>query len=145
MTLVLSSALVIKDRSILLLHRIDHGHYETPGGKIRADECADPAHPTEEELLRCALRELAEEVDCVAEPIGPPIMHVFTVRDGRRASVAKFPMRYVSGSLAIREALFDHARFVPIEELAQLRLSPDLTDLAEEIGELVETIRSSSG
>lgn len=140
MDLVLSSALVINDRSILLLHRTDHDHYETPGGKLDPADCDDPAHPSRDDLLRCALRELHEEVDCEAEPFGAPLEHRFTVRDGRSAYVAKFPMRFVSGSLAVREAVFDHARFVDIDELATLRLSPDLSELTDTIRTLIDTL-----
>ena len=139
MELVLASALVIKERCILLLHRTDHDHYETPGGKLRADECTDPNRPTREELLNCALRELTEEVACIAEPFDDPIEHHFTVRDGRNAYVAKFPMRYVSGSLEVREDLFDEARFIGLDELETLRLSPDLSELLDEIITLIES------
>ncbi|MFT4308153.1 MAG: NUDIX hydrolase [Candidatus Woesearchaeota archaeon] len=144
MELILASALVIKDRSILLLHRTDHDDYETPGGKLRADECTDPHHPTREELLACALRELSEEVECTAEPFGDPIEHHFTVRDGRNAYVVKFPMRYVSGSLTPKEDIFDEARLVPIEELHDLRLSPDLSELLDEIITLVDRTSTRS-
>lgn len=137
---VLASALVIKDRSILLMHRTDHDHYETPGGKLETNDCSDPKHPTEDDLLACAVRELSEEVDCAAEPIGAPIEHRFTLRDGRSAYVAKFPMRYVSGSLAVREPIFDDARFVPLDELKDLRLSPDLAELLDEIEALIRTV-----
>ena len=130
---ILSSALVIEDGAVLLLHRIDHDHYETPGGKLALGDCVDPENPAEADLLRCAMRELEEEVDCIAEPSGPPIEHRFTLRDGRRAYVAKFPMRFVSGSLRVREQVFDEARFVPIRELRSLRLSPDLSELLDEI------------
>jgi 8-oxo-dGTP pyrophosphatase MutT (NUDIX family) len=138
--IVLASALVIKDGSVLVLHRVDHDHYETPGGKLSLSDCTDPEHPTVADLLTCAMRELEEEVDCTAEPIGEPIEHRFTLRDGRRAYVAKFPMRLISGSCTVREQVFDEARFVPIGELRSLRLSPDLFELLDELEALIGTI-----
>ena len=137
MDVVLSSGLIIKNGALLLLHRTDHDHYETPGGKLEPSDCTDPENPTENDLLTCAQREITEEVDCVAEPIGPPIEHEFTLRDGRRGYVAKFPMRFISGSLAIKESLFDEARFVRAEELDTIILSPDLEDLKDEIKQLL--------
>ena len=138
MDVVLASALVIKDRSILLLHRIDHDHYETPGGKLSDVDRSDPDLITRDDLLRCALRELSEEVDCIAEPYAAAIEHRFTLRDGRSAYVAKFPMRFVSGSLALREPIFDEARFVTLSEFAQIRLAPDLVELRERIAMLID-------
>ena len=139
---ILASALIIRDGALLLLHRTDHDHYETPGGKLTASDCADPENPTEDDLLRCALRELEEEVDCTAEPFGTMIEHRFTLRDGRSAYVAKFPMRSLSGSLMTKEPLFDEARFVPVDELSSLRLSPDLSELLDEIETLIRIIEA---
>jgi len=57
---ILSGCIIIKDKSVLLLHRLKHNHYETPGGKV--EDCKDPENPTIEELRREAKREVLEEL-----------------------------------------------------------------------------------
>lgn len=139
---MLASALIVRDRELLLLYRSDHGYYETPGGKLEAGDCEDPENPTEKDLLRCALRELEEELDCTAEPFGQPLIHEFTIPDGRRARIFKFPMRFVSGSCEVREPIFEHARFIPIEDLGSEPISQDLHALKDEIEALFDTMEN---
>ena len=61
--LILSGCFIINTKQeILLLHRRDHAHYETPGGKVDLTDCVDGYNITEDDLLRTAERELYEEL-----------------------------------------------------------------------------------
>ena len=44
--IILSGCFIINENNeLLLLHRKDHNHYETPGGKVDVGECIDSNNP----------------------------------------------------------------------------------------------------
>lgn len=138
--LILSGCLVINDkREVLLLYRINHQHYETPGGKINPEECSDPKNPTIEDLAKTAERELHEEL---GDDIGVEKLEYFgniefTIPDGRAAVAHKFTTRITSGTPRITEPdTFSRLDYLPIARLEQYSISPDLKLLLPRIKEL---------
>lgn len=137
--IILSGCLVVNDkREILLLYRKDHKHYETPGGKVRLNECIDPDSPEIADFARCAERELYEELGdeikilelkyfCNVE---------FKVPDGRTAIAYKFLTKIISGKPRLAEAdLFSGFSWIPIESIEDYPVSPDLKLLTSKLKE----------
>jgi len=129
--LILSGTILVNEhKKICLLYRMKHAHYETPGGKVDPEDAVDPENPSLEELEVAARRELAEEV-------GPSIeIHSFkyfdsvrfTIPDGRDAIAHKF-IANVSGDISVNIAegnLFDKVGVFSLDELDNIKLSPDL-------------------
>jgi 8-oxo-dGTP pyrophosphatase MutT (NUDIX family) len=128
--LLLSGNLIINDKKeIYLLYRNDHLFYETPGGKVKPEECQDYSNPTIEELEMVARRELQEEVAGIESIIALSYFKSveFHTPDGREALAHKFIIR-VKGLLHPKEKGFDKekSRWIPVRELYKYPLSPDL-------------------
>ena len=123
---------------ILLLHRKDHDHYETPGGKVsEKDLSPESKEITEDVLRRAAIRELREEVGEYVK-IGALELfvngHEFNIPDGRKAVVYKFVTHYKVGLPRIMEPdKFDRFDWIPIRRIERYNVSPDLKDLSERI------------
>jgi len=129
--LILSGCLVVDDKRehILLLLRKDHGYYETPGGKLQGDETLEQA----------ALRELHEELgDGVKVESVKYFGNVeFVIPDGRRAEANKFLVN-ISGAPRVNEPkTFERLDWLPIKNLEDYPLSPDLKLLLQEIKEKI--------
>ncbi len=128
--IVLSGCFIYNDKNeLLLLHRSDHNHYETPGGKVRLAECKNPDNPTTEELIKVAERELYEEIDndvkiAKLEYFGKV---EFTIPDGRLVIANKFLTKIISGKPRINEPdKFSKLKYLPIASLEDYPISPDL-------------------
>lgn len=134
---VLSGNLIVNERKeILLLFRMKHGHWETPGGKVELDEVRVWDNPKVEELKKTAQRELSEElgkeVKASVEDYFGSIE--FTIPDGRKAVVHKFVTRIVGGFPVLNEPEnFSKMEYLPIAKLEEYPLSPDLKILLPEI------------
>lgn len=124
---ILSGTFILKGEEVLLLHRIDHDHYEKPGGKLEVSEVEDMHHPTFDELLYRAKKELEEEVgDIEARDFEYLGFVDFTIPGGRAGRAHAFTARYASGLPYPKEENFDSAEFLPIEGLERRKISPDL-------------------
>lgn len=137
--LTLSGNLIINDnQEIYLLYRKDHSFYETPGGKVKPEECVNKKHPTIQELRTTAQRELIEEVAGIKEVVSMEYFDKveFKTPDGRTAIANKFITK-VKGNLSPKEDLFDKekSRWLKIKELKNHPLSPDLKLILPKINE----------
>lgn len=128
--LILSGCLVINDKKeILLLYKKDHKHYETPGGKVRLNECSDPKDPTIQDLAKTAERELYEELgdDIKAEKLRYFGKVEFKIPDGRQAVAHKFLTKIIAGEPRLNEPdVFSKFDYLPISSLGDYSISPDL-------------------
>ncbi|USN45747.1 MAG: NUDIX hydrolase [Candidatus Woesearchaeota archaeon] len=138
--LILVSQFVRNSKNeVLLLFRKDHRHYETPGGKLKRDECEQFQQPREEELKKAAKRELHEEVGQHIKISKQTLFRIvrFDVPDGRKAIAYKFVADLLSGEPILQEPeLFDHFKWITIDDLETMNLSPDLKLLGNELKEL---------
>lgn len=141
-TIILSGNLIINSDNtrIYLLYRKDHRHYETPGGKVRPEECQNYSRPTRQELEKAAERELFEELSGIKRIISRRYFRAvkFNVPDGREAIAHKFIVRII-GEPRPNEDNFDlkKSRWLPIKTLEKYHLSPDLKMLLPAIKEYV--------
>lgn len=129
--LLLAGNLVINEKQeIYLLYRKDHWFYETPGGKVKLEECVNYAAPTREELEKVAKRELLEEVGGIEKIVSMIYFKSigFKIPDGREAIAHKFITR-IKGNPYPQERGFDKekSRWIPLAELYRYPLSPDLS------------------
>ncbi len=136
---ILSGCLIVNaHKEVLLLYRKDHHHYETPGGKIKAEECSDWENPTIEELAKTAEREAHEELG--TEMVLDKLTYFgnvdFVIPDGREAVAHKFVTRIISGAPKINEPeLFNRMDYLPISRLEEYEISPDLKLLLPKLKE----------
>lgn len=129
--IILSGCLIINEKKeVLLLYRTDHRFYETPGGKVRLNECKNPDAPSIDDLARAAERELYEELGDNIK-IGKLKYFdkvAFTIPDGRPAIANKFLTKIISGIPKINEPeRFSQLDYLPIDRLEEYSLSPDLS------------------
>lgn len=132
--LVLSGCLLFnKNKEILLLKRKDHGHYETPGGKVEAEGQIDL------QILRETVeREIKEEIGDGLEIDSLRFFSnvVFTTPDGRRAMANKFTANLLNGEPRINEPeLFSELIWISVDKIDSLNLSPDLKMISHLIKE----------
>ena len=128
----LSGLLIYDDKGkLLLLHRKDHDHYETPGGKVDKTDCKDPEKPTETDFRNTAIREAFEELG--QEFIFEEPEYVkgiqFVKPNGKDAIAHKFKTRILFGKPKVNEPkTFDAIRWFGKDELKkeESNLSPDL-------------------
>ncbi len=137
--IILSGCLIVNsNQEILLLYHNDHHHYETPGGKIKPEECADLGKPTVEELAKAAEREAHEEL---GEGIKLGRLAYFgsvkfNLPDGRAAVAHKFVTRIISGTPTVNEPeQFSRIDYLPIARLEEYPISPDLRRLLPRLRE----------
>ena len=133
--LILVSCMLINDeKEILLLFKKKGGYYETPGGKV------EELSPTLEDLKKATLRETEEEV---GEGIKVGELEIFsemefTIPDGRQAKLTKFLAKSFSGEPKLMEPdIFDHFKWIPIEDLEKYTLSSDLVELTPKLKQLL--------
>lgn len=134
--IVLSGCLVLNDQNqVLLLYRPEHKHYETPGGKVRVDDCKDFRNVNLFDLEKTALRELYEEIGEVNVSKLVYFGNVkFVIPNGRLAIANKFVVRILSGKPKIMEPeIFSRLDYISIDKLKDHSLSPDLRLLLSEI------------
>ena len=144
MSIILSGCVLIdKDGSLVLLKRRDHGHFETPGGKVEAAECKNALEPTLDELEKTARREVAEEVgEGVKLSRFVYLGKVeFTIPDGRSALAHKFLARIIAGVPYVKEPnTFLTCEHIPLAHIEQYPLSPDLPMFLPKIRELLSSL-----
>lgn len=132
--LVLSGCLVVNGQDeVLLLYKTEHNHYETPGGKVEAEECANPSEPTLEDLAHTAERETHEELgeDLHLSELVYFGAAEFIIPGGQRGIAHKFLTRILLGQPSIREPeKFLKLEYLPLKDLENYPLSPDLQQLA---------------
>ncbi|MFP4111467.1 MAG: NUDIX domain-containing protein [Candidatus Woesearchaeota archaeon] len=134
--MILSGCLIYKEKSILLLYRKDHDHYETPGGKLEKTECLDMDNPTIEELSKTALREVHEELGNRIELSELKYFGnvEFIAPNGKKAVANKFLAKIISGVPTIAEPdKFSRLEYISIEELEKKNISQDLRLLMPEL------------
>lgn len=128
--IVLAGCLVINNKKeVLLLYRKDHHHYETPGGKVRLEECENEGIVAIDDLAKTAERELFEELgsDIKIEKLKYFGKIEFMIPDGRLAIAHKFLTRIVEGAPKINEPdLFTKMDYLPMDKLEKFPISPDL-------------------
>ena len=135
--ILLSGNLVVNNKKeIYLLYRKDHHFYETPGGKVKSEECKSLEKPSIPELEVAARRELLEEVSGIIKIVSMQYFAVahFHVPDGREAFAHKFITK-VEGNLSPREDNFDSKKsgWIKIEKLSEYPISSDLKMLLSKI------------
>lgn len=137
--ITLSGCLIVNEhKEVLLLYRSDHHHYETPGGKIKPEECSNPESPAIEELAKAAEREAYEELgeDIKLERLTYLGNVDFVIPDGRAAVAHKFVTRIISGTPRINEPeQFSRMDYLPISRLEEYSISPDLRLLLPKLKE----------
>lgn len=141
-SLVLAGCLIVNQRNeVLLLYRKEHAHYETPGGKVKLEECIDFTNPTLDELALAAERELYEELgnDIRVEKLVFFAKVDFDIPDGRHGIANKFLTRIISGEPRVNEPrIFSRFDYLPIGSLEKYQLSPDLKPLVQKLKEKFE-------
>ena len=118
--LVLSGCVIIKNNSILLLHRIKRNWYELPGGKIMPKELPEEA----------AVRELKEELRCdvkIVKKIGQKDFE----ENGFLMTYHWFLAKIINGTPQVGEPhTFDGLDYIPLNRLEDYALSPNMQNLA---------------
>lgn len=128
----LSGMLIYNDKEeVMLLHRIDHDHYETPGGKVDDLDCKNPKKPTEKDYRNAAIRETFEEAgqEFIFEDPEYVGNVTFLKPKGKEAIAHKFKTRIVFGKPEIKEPkTFDKIKWFSKEELEKenSKISNDL-------------------
>lgn len=128
----LSGMLIYDNKNnLLLLHRIKHDHYETPGGKVEKLDCEDSVKIIEKDFLNTAIRETFEELGqefIFEEPKYLKGIN-FEIPNGQKATAHKFKTKILFGTPKINEPeLFDEIKWFSKEELKkeESKISPDL-------------------
>ncbi|MFP4118952.1 MAG: NUDIX hydrolase [Candidatus Woesearchaeota archaeon] len=149
--IVLSGVCIVnKDDEVLLLRRTDHGHLETPGGKLEESDCDEFGRNgfTDGDLQRCAVREMFEELGqgFIVEEFESLGSHSFTLPDGKPALAYKYRTRLLFGTPDIRETdKFSGYEWVPVVSLRDRDdLSPDFGGFIQPLQEQVQKEKSSS-
>ena len=141
--IILSGCLVINDKKeVLLLYRTDHNHYETPGGKVRLNECNNPDNPSIEDLEKTAQRELFEELgnDIQIKKLEYFGNVAFDIPGGKLAIANKFITSIISGNPRLNEPeIFSKYDYLPIEHLEDYPISPDLKLILHKLKEYAKT------
>ena len=127
--------LINEKKEILLLFKTKGGYYETPGGKVEGTK-----NPTIEEMKNAALRETKEEI---GEDIKVGDLEIFsqmefTIPDGREAKLTKFLATSFLGKPKLMEPeIFDHLKWIPIKNIEEYLISPDLKKLTQKMKKLI--------
>ena len=113
----LAGCIILKNNSILLLHRISKDWYELPGGKIDEKETAQEA----------AIREIKEELGCnvtIVRELG----NFDFEQDGHTLNYTWFIGKLESGESPwnVEEETFDHFAFIPLAALSKHSLSTNM-------------------
>jgi len=138
--LLLASMLIIRDdNSVLLLYRSDHDHWETPGGKVQPGDCVRPEQPLIDDYCRTALRETHEELGNDIVLSAPELAYAIAFKTPHHipARAYKFKARILQGTPQIVETkIFTRCEYLPIAQLEQYPLAPDLRMALSEIKKL---------
>lgn len=122
--IALAGCVILKENSILLIHRIKKDWYELPGGKVNESESPEQA----------AVRELREELLCDVEILKRIGMTDFEY-EGRSFVYHWFLARIKNSQTPkIGEPEeYSHFKYIPIKELSKLKLSLNVKNLMEEL------------
>jgi len=120
----IAGCIIIEDNKVLLLKKTTRNWYELPGGTIEDSESKEDA----------AVREMREEIGCDVE-----ILSLFKEEEyphkGKTAHGTWFIAKIAQGqrpSLAEPEE-FSELRFVPIDELENISVSPNVENMLAEL------------
>lgn len=146
--IVLSGCFIINEkREILLLYRRDNQYYETPGGKVRLDQCEDQENPSLDELKDTAKKGLYEKL---GEDVRFGELEFFNkvefmLSDGRKAVAHKFITQILEGKPVVNEPnVFERFDWINVTELEGRPLSPDLILLSKKIKDFVQNLTQPS-
>lgn len=119
-----AGCVIVKDNSILLLHRIDKDWWEVPGGKAEGKETLEQAAIREikEELL-CDVRILGKLGSTFFKAVNFDLDYTWFLADLREGQTPK---------IGILEE-YDKLEFIPIEKLKNYKLSSSAKNLLTEI------------
>lgn len=133
---ILASCIILNEKNEILLLKRHEGYYETPGGKVRPNDCINPKKTVRTDFLRAALRELHEELGENIKIKNPKFFAriAFKTLAGKNAVVYKFIMQYKSGRLRLCEPkTFEKFKWIKISELERYQMSPDMVKLIPKI------------
>src|SRR3989344_7545377 len=115
----LAGCVIVENNSILLLHRISKDWYELPGGKIEENETPEAA----------AIRELKEELNCDVH-IQKKIGEMDFSQNNNVMKYTWFLAKLAPNQkLKVGESAHDHFKYVPISDLKNHKLSPNMNNL----------------
>lgn len=118
-----AGCIIVRDNSVLLLHRIDKDWWEVPGGKAEEGETLEQA----------AIREAKEEIGCEVETIRKLGKTNFLSPKGE-LGYTWFLAEVVEGEAKINESKqYDILEYIPLDKLRKHPLSPSVGNLVAEI------------
>ena len=117
-TINLAGCVILKGRSILLLHRIKTNWYELPGGKIKVGES----------LERTATREIKEELLCNIKIIKKLGQDKF-IENNQTYHYTWFLAKLMEKPQIGEPKKFDHFKYIPFKSLSNHKLSPNMQNL----------------
>ncbi len=124
MTRLAAGCVIVKNNSILLIHRIDKDWWEVPGGK------AEEGESLEETAVREAWEEIHAKVKIVRK-LGKTSFNNFQFDLDYTWFLAELDK---DSNPDINEPHnYDDIRYIPINELAEKKLSPSARNLLTEI------------
>jgi len=120
----LAGCAIIKDRKILLLHRIKTGWYELPGGKIENEETAESA----------AIREIKEEL-CVDIKILSELGKKDFIENDYSMSYTWFQAYLLNDRQPVigEPEKFDDLKYIELDKLKEYKLSPNMLNFVDEL------------
>lgn len=130
-----AGCVIVENKQILLLHRINPSRYELPGGKIEKGETAEEA----------VKREAQEEILCKVQII-KKLNDVEFEEDGQIIHYTRFLAKIKNNQQpSIGEPQkFDEVCFVQFEELDTMHLSPNMENLYKQItkGKILQNVHN---
>lgn len=126
---------IIKENYLLVLYKLEHQHYEFPGGKF------DPV--LDRNTLETALRETKEEVDGIeVEVIRFFNTYEFDLKTGHKKSDIYLAYVLKEGIIDIKERdKFDHLTWISIEEFDKYPLAPNVVEFCMEYLGYLERVK----
>lgn len=121
-TVRLAGCVILKNQSILLLHRVKRDFYELPGGKVEPNETPKKA----------AIREIKEELLLDITIVRKLGTTEFTDEEKKFFYTWFLATAKENQAPQIGEKkIFDHFRFIPIDELTTYSLSSNMQNFLE--------------
>ncbi len=133
--IVLSDCLILRFNQILLLYRNNHNHWETPGGKVKPEDCKIKNNCSLDDLKTAAEREAKEELGNI---LFAPLQYFgvadFKIPSNKNAYAHKFLTSISSGTPIIAEPdTFSKLEYIPLSKLNSYPISPDFGHFVEKL------------